>query len=186
LKQLLIALCVIILPGSISAAAEKPNPPEMVSPAAYRIMVKYDQQTIDSIQRQINREVRKYVDERIRRLNLSEEELKHALRDEIARSRHPEKYRDELAAIDKAEREEQAARARSDNEEAEAWRRLRIERTLDTLDLARQANAIEEALRALSVDNWRASRRQQRIIAEKALVRLDAMLKQVEAGRTAR
>lgn len=175
-----------ILAGPLAMAAEPskdaPRPPaktDKVHPAKYRILVKYDKYTSDMVRREIEQEVTKALEARRRRLKLSEEQAKVQLRRELRR------FEEELEAIRKARREEEAARRRGDDAEAERWRRLRLERTRRALDLARRTRLIENALLAMSLADWRTAIRKERMIAGKALARLEALLAEVRARREA-
>jgi len=160
-----------------AAGAEAPGaaPPDHVHPAAYRILVTYDDYTMEQIREQIRKEVKKALEARRRRLKLSREEVEERLEKEL------DKFDDELRAIRKARTAEEKARARGDLTEAERWRMLRLERTHRALELARRARLAQEALLALSLENWRNARRRERAIARKTLRRLEELLAEIEA-----
>lgn len=176
------AILAIILTFAAPAAALAAEPApkiEKVPPAQYRILVEYDKKTIDAIRKEIRSEVRKALEARRRRLRWSKDELKSQIQKELKR------YKEDLEAIEHAAKSEREARARGDRSEAERWERLRMERMRDARELARRARRAERALLALSLQNWRAQRRREREIAEKALVWLEATLEKVEAARKA-
>lgn len=180
MRRVFVALAIVVS-GGIAVAAEpaEPKKTDKVDPAKYRILVKYDKYTLDAIRQEIRKEVEKGLEARRRRLAASEDELKSQVKKEL------EKYQDELEAIKKARDAERTARERGDLSEAERWRLLRLQRTYQALELARRAKRVQEALLALSLENWRRTKRKERAIAEKALRRLDAMLEQLRAKERA-
>ncbi len=186
MRILVLVLSLIVVGPAVAAAAdaEKPQTPaqnksDKVNPAAYRILVKYDDYTLDAIRKEIRKEVVKALEARRRRLNLSQEQASAQLEKEL------DKYEEELEAIKKARKQEHAWRKRGDLAEAEKWRRLKLERTRRALDLARRASLIEDALVALSLENWRTDERRERAIARKALKRLEAMMEEIRSREEA-
>lgn len=175
-----IAAIILLVAAPAAALAAGPAPKaDKVPPAQYRILVEYDKKTIDDIREEIRSEVRKALEARRRRLKWSKDELEAQIQNEL------ERYEEDLEAIKHAAKSERAARARGDEPEAERWLRLRRERMREALELARRARRVERALLALSLEDWRAHRRRERQIAEKALARLETMLEKAEAARKA-
>jgi len=177
--RLILAALLILTAPALAAAAEKAKQPDKVHPADYRILVDFDKKTTDQIRQEIRDEVRKTLEARRKRLQWSKEKLHSQLKKEL------ERYEDELKAIEHAEKSEQAARLRGDLSEAERWALLKQRRMRDALELARRARRIEEALLALSLENWRKHRRWERQIAERTLTRLESILKRINAEREA-
>lgn len=183
MKTVLIALGLTFACGAAVAGEPAESPPPapkdqgLVLPAQYRILVTYDEETLDRIREQIQDEIENGLEARRRRLEASKRAMRAQVDDEFDR------YRAELEAIRKAGQAERASRERGDDDEAERWRMLRVERTHHALELARRARLIEEALRALSIENWRATRRREREIAEAALDHLEPMLEKIEMER---
>ncbi|MFH1731905.1 MAG: hypothetical protein ABIF82_09695 [Planctomycetota bacterium] len=175
----IVALILVVAAPAAARAAEPAPKTDKVPPAQYRILVEYDKKTIDDIRAEIRSEVRKALEARRRRLSWSKDELESQIQKEL------ERYKEDFEAIEHAARAEREARARGDRSEAERWERLRMERMRDARELAARARRAERALLALSRQNWRAQRRREREIAEKALVWLEATLKKVEAARKA-
>ena len=174
LLMLLLAPCT-----ALARAADAPKKPEKIPPARVRILVDLDKATTDSIRAEIRREVEKALAERRRRLRWSRKELDAQLKKELAR------YKDELDAIRHAEESEWKAREAGDETEAARWARLKMERMRSALDLARRARLAEEALLGMSLAGWRARRERERQIADGALRRLEAAMRQIDAAREA-
>lgn len=166
--------------GPAEAPPAAPKDQDLVHPAAYRILVTYDDETLDRIREQIQEEIENALEARRRRLEASKRAMRAQVKEQLDR------YQADLEAIRKAGQAERASRERGDEDEADRWRMLRVERTHHALELARRARLIEDALRALSIENWRATRRREREIAEAALQRLEPMLKKLEMGREGR
>ena len=174
-----ILLLVTALPLAVAAEDEPAPEPEKVEPAKYRILVDLDDETVEGIRKEIEAEVRKALEARQRRLRLSKEEFDAQLQKELDR------YKEDLEAIRHAQESERRALELGDD--AEALRRADIwrERTRDAIDLARRLRELEAAFLDLSLQNWREQRRRERLIAEKALEKLDGLLEQIDAAREA-
>ena len=177
--RFILATLLILTPPALAAAAEEARQPDKVHPADYRILVDFDKKTTDQVRQEIRDEVRKTLEARRKRLKWSKETLHSQLKKEL------ERYEDELRAIEHAEKSERAARRRGDLSEADRWALLKQRRMRDALELARRARRIEEALLALSLENWRKDRRRERAIAERTLSRLESILKKIDAERAA-
>lgn len=157
-------------------AGEPPAPKKRytVRPADYRILVTYDQRTVGHIRAEIDRDISAAQAERDRRLRLSRKTFRKGLEKELR------KFRNEMKAARTALREEDLARTRGDLSEARRLELRRIDRTYRSLEFARSARLIEQALLAKSLEQWRAAKREERRVAEDALRRLDAMLAEIE------
>ena len=177
--RVIVAALLVLTAPALAVAAEKAKQPDKVHPADYRILVDFDKKTTDQVRQEIREEVRKAMEARQKRLKWSKEKLRLQLKKEL------ERYEDELRAIEHAEKSEQAARRRGDLSEAERWALLKQQRRRDALDLARRARRIEEALLALSLEDWRKNRRRERQIAERTLMRLESILTRINAEREA-
>ncbi len=178
MKFILSAVLILTAPA-LAGAAEKAPKPDKVHPADYRILIDLDKKTTDEIRQEIHDEVRKALEARQKRLRWSKDELDSRLKKEL------ERYNEDLEAMRHAEKSEQAARKRGDLSEAERWELLKLRRRRDALDLARRTRRIEEALLALSLEDWRKDRRRERAIAERTLTRLDGLLIKIDADRKA-
>jgi len=154
----------LLIGGGLASAAEPPAPPpaetKRVYPATYRILVKYDKATVEMIKREIRQYIKKALKQRQRRRALSrlaiEEELNAAI----------QKYKGDASKPGK-------------------WRLLRLEAVRDQLELARRSRILGNALLATSVDSWRRAKREEQILAEAALRRLEAVLAQIKAEERA-
>lgn len=154
----------LLIGGGLASAAEPPAPPpaetKRVYPATYRILVKYDTATVEMIKREIRQYIKKALKQRQRRRALSrlaiEEELNAAI----------QKYK-------------------GDASKPGRWRLLRLEAVRDQLELARRSRILGNALLATSVDSWRRAKREEQILAEAALRRLEAVLAQIKAEERA-
>ena len=156
-----------------------PEPQDKVNPAKYRILVEYDDATLDRICDQINDEVRRALDERLLRLRLARSQMESDLREELRR------YKSELEAVDKARREERRALDRGDRAEAEKWKQIAVERLRNVLELSGRARQIEEALLATSLQDWRDAKNSEAALAEKMLQSLEAALAEIQAKEQA-
>jgi hypothetical protein len=174
-----LVMLLILASSGVALAAEKAKPPDKVHPADYRILVDLDKRTTDEIRQEIRKEVREALEARQRRLKWSKEKLRSQLKKEM------ERYEEDLKAIKHAENAERAARGRGDLSEAERWALLKQRRMRDALELARRAKRVEQALLALSLENWRKHRRREREIAEGTLIRLESALTEIDAKREA-
>ena len=193
MKRILIAACIVLGAGLLDAAEPaKPKPKtkadkttdkkkkeDKVHPAAYRILVKYDKYTVDMIRKHIDKEIKEALAARRRRLKLSREAMETQLKKER------ERFEKELEAIRKARKEAEDARRRGDLGQAKKWTDIARRRTDNLFDLLRRGKLIEDALLAMSLDNWLAAQRKQRIIAAKALQRLEGRLAQTRAKKAA-
>ena len=163
MKRFLIAAGLLTCCGLVRAAdpqAPPPAPTKRVAPAAYRILVKYDKDTVEMIKREIRDYIKAALRERQHRRALSRLAIRHELDAAIRR------YKEDASKPGK-------------------WRLLRLEAVRDQLELARRSRILGNALLATSLDNWRRARREERILAEAALRRLEALLAQIKAEERA-
>ena len=174
----LFALATLLAPA-VSAAEPAPEQPNRVLPGEYRIRVDLDELTEKRVRRDIDKTVREALDDLKRRFDASQELADEQLEEELKR------YEDELKAIRKADFEARSARERGDIAEAQRWDLIRIRRTYDALNLARQTRAAGKALLAQTLENWHRSREQERILAEKLLRHLEAGMERIDAQRIA-
>jgi hypothetical protein len=163
-----VPLFFLALSGVVASGAE----PQRVHPAAYRIRVSYDEKTLAKFRSDIADAVEKALSERERRLKRSQRLAKRQLRIELDR------YERELEAAKVARSREVLARSSGDLDAAERWRLLRVERLGKSLELARRAALIEQALLSQSLRNWRLARDQEKAIADKALAVLEPVMQQ--------
>jgi hypothetical protein len=173
MRRYLAAICVVAC-CSVALAAE----PKPVHPAAYRILVSYDEETLAEFREHIAEAVEKALAERARRLERSRGLAKDLIKLER------ERYRRDLAAVKHYREREVLARSKGEVDDAERWRLLRVERLREALDLARRAQLIEQALLAKSLQNWRLAREQEKAIADKALKELEAALEKAPPPAT--
>ena len=171
----------------LAAAAEsnEAQPPVLVPPYAYRIAVEYDQNTMARIRDAIQKEIREALDEYQRRMDLSEDLLREKLKEAIRDVGKSEKFARLVEEIGKAGKREEAARQLGDRETEEYYRRLRLEKTREALELAEETRRVRDALLALSLEDWRTHKHEQRRIAEEALKRLDLLLQQTGTDSSA-
>ncbi len=180
MTRFLIILLIAAAPALAYAAepADKKEP-EKVHPAKYRILVDLDKETVDSVRKEIEAEVREALAQRQKRLRWSKEELDRRLKEELRR------YEEDLKAAEHALDQAKRAAERGDRAESERWAALSRTRLNAARELSRRLRAIEEALLELSRQNWHEQRRRERAIAEATLLKLDGLLREIDAERAA-